>query len=63
MEPRKIVLPEGLDWDTVQEATEAIEAWELRADASTVELVITIYRIVSRRRSDDPELLSTRTEP
>lgn len=45
-----IELPEGLDWDTIHAAVEAVEAWELRADGLATELAIELFRIFNRGR-------------
>lgn len=52
----RLVLPEGLDWDTVQAAVAIIEDWELRADGTATELTIRLYEVLSSTTRKMPPL-------
>jgi hypothetical protein len=52
-----IELPEGLDWDTVEIAVRAVEVWEIRGDGLATDLVIELFKILSRRNARSSELL------
>jgi hypothetical protein len=49
---RRIALPKGLDWDTVQAGVQIVENWELRADGLATELVIRLYELFSARLAE-----------